>query len=246
MTVGTKAEVTVKALSVDVSEYESLAQPIIAQITENLTRQTDRFSAYAAERARSRSQNGASGLADPITAATPPYPYWDMIMYGPFQIPGGGASGPFAPSKVVRAGEQAFMIGVVWRNPAPISWIAGPSAATLTAPLDFQITFPTFNLTTGSAGPALASFAFKPGLPFITAFVVPLTPLSATPPPQGNPYLYEVNMIADVTGPIAGLPFAGYSTWVVAPDFEPPFLALPAVSPSLQHDVPARLLVYTA
>jgi len=250
MTVGTKAEVTVKSVAVDIAEYEALAQPIIAQITENLARQTDSFAAYAAERARSRGQSDASGLAGPINlpAGTPPYPWWDMILYGPFQVLGGGASGPFSPSKVVQAGEFAYMIGVLWRNPAPINWAPpGPSSSLLTAAWNFRVNFPTFNLTTGSAGPNLGFYDFNPiGTYPFTAFIVPLTPLTNVAPPDGSPYLYEINMISDVDGPVAGMPFAGYATWVVDPDFEPPFISLPPVAPALQHDVPARVLVYTA
>jgi hypothetical protein len=233
-----------------VADYETLAKPIIAQITDNLTRQADRFTAYAVERARS-ARNGEAGLADPIVPGVfgaPPYPYWDMLMYGPFQPLGAGAAGPFLPNKVIKAGEPAFLIGVLWRNPAPVNWIApGPSAAILTASMNFQVRFETINLTTVTNGPDLGPFTFAPiGLSPVTAFIVPLTPITSIAPADGSPNLYEINMVADVVGPVAGLPFAGYSTWVFDPDFEPPFLFLPPVAPALQHDIPARLLIYTA
>jgi hypothetical protein len=42
------------------------------------------------------------------------------------------------------------------------------------------------------------------------------------------------------------MPFAGYSTWQVNPDTEPPFLGLPPAPAGLLHDVPARVLVYAS
>jgi hypothetical protein len=226
-------------------DLEKVAKPVLDQVVENLTRQTEKYTQHQINQAKKRAVNDRAEIAEPITDPfAGPYPYWNLLMVGPFQ-PGPVPGGPYLPHKIIRAGESAFMIGVIWRNPAPVNWFPpGPSAAVLTAAFNFSVRFETMNLTTVTNGPDFGPFNFAPiGMNPITAFVVPI---SFPAPPDGRPDLYEINMVADVTGPVAGLPFAGFATWHVDPDHEPPFLLVPSAAPALQHDIPARLLVYKA
>src|SRR6266540_1206070 len=69
---------------------------------------------------------GAKGNGGRVVAAAEPdseifgitYPWWNILVLGPLQAVAPG--GPFRPSKIVRTGEDAFMIVVLWRNPVPL------------------------------------------------------------------------------------------------------------------------------
>jgi hypothetical protein len=193
--------------------------------------------------------------AEPWTPTAPPYPWWNLLLAGPFQPTAPAPGGPYLAQKIFRANEPAFMLGAVWMNPAPINWTPpGPSAATMMGPLNLTIRLETINLSTVTNGPdpapvVMAPIAVAPGLPFLKMFIVPIGGGFFAAPPQGQPHLYEMNCTGDISGPVAGLPFAGFSTWVLDPDLEPPIfppLLMPGVPPTWQHDIPARFLVYTA
>jgi hypothetical protein len=168
---------------------------------------------------------------------------------GPFQ-PGISPlpTGPYLPHKIIEANEAAFMVGAVWRNPFGIDWNAtNPPASTVMGAFDLTIWLETVNVTDVVNGPDFGPIVFAPlGLGFLTLFFVPIT---FPAPPPGKPHLYEMNLTADISGPIAGLPFAGYSTWIFNPDLEPPIWPppiMPGMPPHWQYDIPARFLVYTA
>jgi hypothetical protein len=181
-----------------------------------------------------------------------PYPWWEMLLAGPFQAV--APLGPFEPRKVIVAGEPAFMVAALWRNPAPLPFGPNPSAAQIMSAFNFRIRLDINNLTTLTVVPGGPVVNGVFGAPNVNVFSVNL-PAFPTPP-QGRPDLYEVNMVVDILGPGVGLPpFAGFSTWVFDPDTEPPFffpiipgvgpVFIPGVGPGLQHDIPARFLVYS-
>lgn len=237
-----KPAASARATVAEELDLATIAKPIADQFAASLNRHTDAYLRYVDEEI---AKQKARGFAEPVTPGIPPYPYWNLLMAGPFQLLGGGAVGPFLPHKIINATEVAFMIGALWRNPAGINWIPGPSAVTVMSTLTMSVQFQTLNMTTGVAGPT-----FVPaGVPSPLGFGNPLVffvPIAFPAPPQGTPHLYEINLVADVSGPIAGLPYAGYSSWLFSPDAEPPFLGRPPMPPAWQHDVPARVLVYTA
>jgi hypothetical protein len=227
------------------AELEAAAQPIIESLQTQITQLTNEYTKKASELAKGKGDT--QGLTDSRTLPyyAPAYNWWDMYMAGPYQPIPGGAAGPFSPSKIIRAGEPAFMICVLWRNPAPIGWAySGPSAATVMSPYNVQIRLESINLSTVQNGPDFVPPALTFGPGFLNFLIVPLSGFSV--PPQGRPNLFEINMTADVTGPGAGLPFAGYSTWLLNPDNDLPFFFLPGSPAGLRHDVPARVLVYRA
>ena len=112
---------------------------------------------------------------------------------------------------------------------------------------NLNIWLETINLTNVVDGPDFGPIVFAPlGGGFLNLFFVPI---AFPAPPQGKPHLYEMNLLADVAGPVPGLPFAGYSTWVFDPDFEPPIFPpfiRPGVAPHWDYDKAARFMVYTA
>jgi hypothetical protein len=231
-------------------EMEKHAQVILDAWVAKLKEQTRVYTrATMAQVARASEPVAAGGEEAELAGITstapflPPYAWFDLFCAGPFQFAPGAA---FLPHKVIRAGEPSFMLGVLWRNPAPINFIVGnPSAADMMAALNFSVWFETVNLTSVTDGPDFGPFVFSPiGGGFINAFFAPLT---FAAPPSGKPNLYEVNMTVDVTGPgivPATLPFSGFATWQFDPDFQPPTL-VPGTIPSFKQDIPARFLVHS-
>jgi hypothetical protein len=171
------------------------------------------------------------------------YPWWNILVIGPLQAVAPG--GPFLPSKIIRTGEDAFMIVVLWRNPLPLPGGPNPSAAQIMAPYRFVVRGETINLSSVIDGPDLTPVSGVFGGGFINAFVMPIATGTFPTPSEGRPILYELNFVMDILGVGPGLPpFAGYATWVLDPDAEPAFLGIPGVPAELQHDIPVRFLVY--
>ena len=122
-------------------------------------------------------------LAEPITGPILPwwplYPWWNLFLIGPIQIPGPPHIGPFRPSKIITHGNPAYMIALVWRNPAPVNWLPGPSACQLMNGRKFQINFELVNLThvTGGIDLKPISDTFTNAPQCIQVFIAPITNL---------------------------------------------------------------------
>jgi hypothetical protein len=171
------------------------------------------------------------------------YPWWNILVLGPFQAV--APLGPFRPSKIIRTGEDAYMIVVLWRNPVPLPGGPNPSAAQIMASYEWEVRGETINLSDVTNGPDLTPVTGTFGGGFIDAFVMPIPSGTFPAPAEGRPLLYELNFVMDIKGVGPGLPpFAGYATWVFDPDTEPPFLFVPEAPAGLQHDVPVRFLIY--
>lgn len=256
-TVREAAEAAAEAYATD--EIEKHAQAIMEAWAAKMKSLTRQYTKRARELARGK----GSRLAGPITQTSPQYPWWNVLIAGPYQ-PEPASGGPYMPHKIFTASEEAFMIGGVWLNPEPINWSPpGPSAADLMAGYDLTIRFETINLTSVAAGPNLGPIEMKPifdwpdGDPDFKTFRVDLGPGIFSEPPQGRPHLYELNVTADITGP-APQAMAGFATWVFDPDEEPsiwPLPTWPSDFPPIewflwwwpqhwQFERPARFLVY--
>jgi len=216
---------------------DAAIQKLLDDWRAKLTEQTEKYVKAMAER-----KKGGAGLAEPVAGG---YPFWNLIIAGPFQTLG-GAGGPFLPGKIAKGGEEVVFLGALWRNPVDIPSTPGISSALLMSGYDVDVTFQSVDLTTVMSGPGAIGGAvhmhlahFPPA--FLDLFAVTMIFPAVAP---GAPHLYEVNAVADVTGPDGMTPFAGYSTWIFNPDTEPPFLGLPEVGPHLTYDQPARILIY--
>jgi hypothetical protein len=220
-------------------ELENAADELIAAWEVKLGQQAERY----VERAMKQHKKGpGEELAEPFGPVWPLYPWWNLILAGPFQRLG-GAGGPFLPNKIIRADESAFMLGVVWRNPECINWTCpAPSACEIMSGWTARVWLRTCNLTRCMAGPSFRprDIVF-PAYPTCTNFFRQRIHFPA--PPDGAPDLYEMNATVDITGP-GVVSFAGYSTWVFNPDYDP-FPPMPGVGPHWLYDHPVRLLVYT-
>jgi len=267
---GYQNEVTVKAASGDVGAPAASVGRVAAAAVEAAdlyaSDEVEKHARYIADawevvlkeqtkvytrQLRQLSNGLGTEAAEPITLHPLPYQWWNLLLAGPFQSI--AALGPFLPHKIIRHDEPAFMIAALWRNPAPIPpGFGNPSAAQIMAPYDFRIHLETCNLTACVNGPDFGPIDGVFGGGFINTFTVPI---NFAQPQQGRPTLYEMNMVVDILGPGVGLPpFAGFATWVLDPDLEPPFffpfipgvgpVFIPGVGPRLQHDTPARFAVY--
>jgi len=173
-----------------------------------------------------------------------PYPWWDILVVGPIQAVAPG--GPFRPSKILRVGEDAYVLVILWRNPVPLPGGPNPSAAQIMASYEWEVRGETINLSDVTNGPDLDPVSGTFGAGFVDAFLMTIeSGTFPVPPTEGRPLLFELNFVMDIKGVGPGLPpFAGYATWVLDLDAEPPFLGLPGVPAGPEHDVPMRFLVY--
>lgn len=163
------------------------------------------------------------------------YQYWNVFTVGPVQFFG---NPPYRPGKIIAAGQLAFMLGIIWINPANSPGGGIPATVALGS-RDWEAYFETVNLTDVTNGPDFpASGTFAGPAPVVT--VVPW--FFFAPDPGPRPKIYETHFAVDIRQP--GQPFAALSTWHFDIDAEPPFLGVPGVPPQFQHDVPARYLVY--
>lgn len=239
---------------VDEPELQRLVDAYVARLTawtqayqESWPRRNQEKVAEQVETMLARRENGdaVAAEAEPISEFFGiTYPWWNILVLGPLQATAPG--GPFRPSKILRTGEDAFMIVLLWRNPVPLPGGANPSAAQVMASYDWEVHGETINLSDVTNGPDLAPVTGTFGAGFIDAFVMPIASGTfPTPPTEGRPLLFELNFVMDIKGVGPGLPpFAGYSTWVFDLDTEPPFLFVPEAPAGLQHDIPVRFLVY--
>jgi hypothetical protein len=234
------------------AEVEKHAQATLDAWVAQLKEQTRQYTRKAMALAAIRPQAMITGGETPeaaIWSGNAPYPWFDLYCAGPFQW---APEEAYLPHKVIQVNDWAYMLGTLWRNPAPINYIAGnPSAADLLSALNFSVWFECMNLTTVADGP---DFRPSPPLPtpigggFVNGFVALIPPGTFPTPPEGKPHLYEINLTVDATGPgpvPAALPFSGFATWIWDPDLEPAFSLRPERLPHWHYDVPARFLVHS-
>ncbi|WP_367318772.1 hypothetical protein [Streptomyces sp. HUAS ZL42] len=217
-----------------------LLRDTVASIEEKLQGYSSEYEKkYRELSGRPNGVSSVTEIAGPITPLPVPYLWFDLMALGPFQLTAPG--GPFLPHRVIRAGEDAFLVVALWRN--PVSLLGGPSAAQIMAPYTFRVRVHTVNLNTVSSGPAIAPVTnvFGGGNTNIVVFPLPTTPA----PPDGDPRLVEAHVTMDVLGPGPGLPpFAGFATRWFQPDLQPPFLGQPGVLPGVLEEIPVRFMIY--
>ncbi|MGH7492582.1 MAG: hypothetical protein ACREOO_09315 [bacterium] len=151
-------------------------------------------------------------LGEPLSG--PFYKWWDVFVVGPFQ---NITRPPFLPQKVVAAGEPAFFLVFVVKNPLPTPG-SGPSALMLMNGRPFNLRAEMVNLSDVSDGPDIVlCSAFNTDMvqAFLLVFAAPV-------PPQGKPDMYEVNVTVDVTDAFLQ-PTAAFATRLLDIDNDPGF-----------------------
>lgn len=167
-----------------------------------------------------------------------PYVAFDVVTTSPIQF---GGPPPYQPSKVIAAGEQAFIVAFIFVNPTvniPLGW-AVPATVQLGG-RTWRMTLDQGNLTTGGILPQqVVTAAFSSPAATITPVVFSL----ATPNPGPDPALIEANVTVDIVDPAQ--PYAAFATNFLDIDNDPGFLGVPASAAGFRHELPNRYLIYS-
>jgi hypothetical protein len=143
-----------------------------------------------------------------------PQPWWDIYAFGPFQ---GFAPfpGPLAPNSVIKLGQSASVITVVYLNPFDNVIAAPPTTArdflTSFGSIPYHVTVNTGNKSswTLAAGAGLNTTQSGVLAPFGTTFF--LNAFTFTPSTVG---LHEMNITARIGNVGSAAPFGGYASWI--------------------------------
>jgi hypothetical protein len=183
-----------------------------------------------------RPRIGEVTTGDPVTGF---YVAFDLAVTSPIQF---GGPPPYQPSKIIRAGESAFIVAFMYANPTvdiPHGF-AVPANVQLSN-RNWRMTLDQLNLGTGAALPQqVVASAFAGPAPIITAQVFAL-PTVASPGP--NPALIEANVTVEITDPAQ--PYAAFATNFFDADQDPSFLGIPATQPGWRNELPNRYLLYS-
>lgn len=182
-----------------------------------------------------RPRIGEPTTGDPTTGF---YVGFDVVATSPIQF---GGPPPYQPSKVIAAGEQAFLIAFIFVNPTvniPLGW-AIPATVQLGG-RTWRMTLDQGNLTTGGVLPQQVQTAtFTSPAATITPVIFSL----ATPNPGPDPALIEANVTVDIVDPAQ--PYAAFATNFLDVDNDPSFLGAPPTSAGWRHELPNRYLIYS-
>ncbi len=171
--------------------------------------------------------NGASATKAP-TAAKPamgeptvgPYVAFDVAATSPIQFTG---LPPYQPSKIIAAGEQAFIVAYMFVN--PVADVQHGFAVPPTVQLGgrrWRLTLDQINLKTGQIlAPQVRTGIFGSPAPSLTVQVFSLV----TPNPGPDPALIEANITLDIVDPAQ--PYAAFVTSFFDVDDDPGFLFVP-------------------
>ena len=207
----------------------------------------DEYVARIGERTASRlaqlaHPNGSNGAAKPAIGeptVNGVYVAFDIAATSPIQFTG---LPPYQPSKVIAAGEAAFLVAIMFVNPTPSvpNGFAVPPAVQLGG-RTWRASLDLMNVTTGSTV-ILAQqgvFGTPANPPFGLLAVVFALP---TPDPGKDPDVYEANVTLDIVDP--GQPYAAFATNFLDEDTDPGFFFVPPDPPGWRHELPNRYLVY--
>lgn len=188
------------------------------------------------------SQNGSAtandtfrpAIGEPTVGGT--YVAFDIAATSPLQFT---ALPPYQPSKVIAAGESAFLIAFLWVNPATGPGFVVPPAVQLGG-RGWRVTLDLANITTMTATKLVETGTFGPIADAAPGFAIFSLPTSD---PGLDPDLYEANLTFDITDPAQ--PYAAFATNFFDVDADPGFLFVPpSSSPQWRNDAPNRYLVY--
>src|SRR5262245_163999 len=170
-----------------------------------------------------------------------PDEWWNLFAIGPIQAI--GIPNPLLPHSVIKVGETAFVVTVLFLNPflvIPPGTTPGDILSNFALP--YEVQYQTGNLTTWALGQADMNVVHNgAGLNLIPGVYTYVDILQFT---ANTPGLYEMNISARILGAaqpfVNAPPFAGFARGVVDIDSDL-FLQPP---PGLQFEVPIRFQIY--
>lgn len=161
-----------------------------------------------------------------------PYVGFDVAATSPIQITG---FPPYQPSKVIAAGELAFLVVYMFINPMPTPF---PPPTVQLGGRSWRLTLDLANITTMTSTKLVKSGTYGAPAPSLSFAIFALP----TPDPGLDAAVYEANVTFDITDP--GQPYAAFATNFFDVDADPGFLFVPPAVPQWRHDTPNRYLVY--
>ncbi len=182
--------------------------------------------------------NGVQGIGEPQVGA---YVAFDIACTSPIQFTG---LPPYAPSKIIAGGEDAFIVAFLFVNPTVdvASGFAVPPTTQL-ANRNFRVKLEEMNISDVTVGTnavnGLQTGVFGAPAASFSTFVFQLSPGDPGP----NPKLFEANVVVDIDGAVQ--PYAAFATNFLDIDDDPGFLFVPPTPPGFRHETPNRYLVYS-
>jgi hypothetical protein len=199
------------------------------------TRLTAGSNARLAHAARPNGANGriSPAIGEPTVGA---YVGFDVAMTSPIQPTG---LPPYQPSKVIAAGEPAFIVAFTWINPTPVvpSGFAVPPTVQLGG-RSWRLALDLTDMTTLTPQTLVQAGTYGAPAPAVTFEIFTLPTLNPGP----DPAVFEANVTFDITDP--GQPYAAFATNFFDVDADPGFLFVPSAAPQWRSDQPNRYIVY--
>jgi hypothetical protein len=200
-----------------------------------LTARTNERLAQVARQNGSASSDGQMrpAIGEPTVG---PYVAFDVASTSPIQFTG---LPPYQPSKVIAAGEAAFLIAFMWINPVPdpLHGFAVPPTVQLGG-RGWRLTLDLADITTLTSAKLAQTGTYGAPAPSLSFAIFSLP----TPDPGADAAVYEANVTFDITDP--GQPYAAFSTNFFDVDDDPGFLFVPPAVSQWRHELPNRYLVY--
>lgn len=165
-----------------------------------------------------------------------PYVAFDVASTSPIQFTG---LPPYQPSKVIAAGEAAFLVAFMWINPVPdpLHGFAVPPTVQLGG-RGWRLTLDLADITAMTSTKMAQAGIYGAPAPFLSFAIFSLP----TPDPGADAAVYEANVTFDITNP--GQPYAAFATNFFDVDDDPGFLFVPPAVSQWRHELPNRYLVY--
>ena len=247
MTVVADAPTALEPVAAGAPTTEEAARKLAAQwAKEQAARLTQRARAYQAS--KNGQSNGNGGIQPHIGAPTTyepngtPYVSFDVTATSPVQFTG---NPPYLPSKIIAAGDFAFLVAYIWANPFsdPAAGWTVPANVQLGG-LPWRMTLDQANLTTGTNMPVEVATGIVPGPADPITPVFFLLPTTPGPAQGGDPWLIEANITVYVDVPAK--PYAAFGTKFIDIDNDPGFPFFPPVSAGWRYELPNRYLIFNS
>jgi hypothetical protein len=245
MTVVADAPTALEPVAAGAPTTEEAARELAARwASEQADRLTQRVRTYLAK------PNGQAngGIQPHIGAPTTydpsgnPYVSFDVTATSPVQFTG---NPPYLPSKIIAAGDFAFLVAYIFANPVsdPLAGWTVPANVQLGG-LPWRMTLDQANLTTGTNMPTQVQSGVFPGPAPVFTPVFFLLPTNPGPAVGGNPWLIEANITVYVDVPAK--PYAAFGTKFIDLDNDPGIPFFPPVNAGWRYELPNRYLVFNA
>ncbi len=167
------------------------------------------------------------------------YVAFDVAMTSPIQP---GSLPPYLPSKVIAAGEPAFLVAFTFVNPmisVPDGFAVQPTVQL--GGRHWRVTLDLTNITKLTHENIVVPGVYGPVAQTYMPVVFPLLS-DVLPDPGPDPDVYEANVTFDISDPAQ--PYAAFATSFYDYDLDPGFMFVPPSPPGWRHELPNRFIVY--